>query len=166
MAGLVLVSGGQSGVDRAVLAFAVQQGLPYQGWCPAGGWAEDLPEPPGVRRLYPLLTETGTADPAERTRRNVEMADRVLTLWPRGGDRGRSPGTRLGEAHARARGLPLFEIALDAGDAGTRLAELLAAGGRLMIGGPRESEAPGAEAMALAALRAAWAKGRARAERG
>ncbi|MFN7177389.1 MAG: YpsA SLOG family protein [Thermaurantiacus sp.] len=157
--GLILISGGQSGVDRAVLAFAAGAGLPCEGWCPAGGWAEDFPEPPGVRALYPGLRETESGDPAERTRRNVAMAERVVTLWPRGSDRGRSAGTAVGEIHARALGRPLLELALDAPGAIDRLAALLAGGGRLAIGGPRESEAPGAEAASLAALRAAWRAG-------
>jgi hypothetical protein len=157
LGGLLLITGGQSGVDRAVLAFAVEAGLGYAGWCPAGGWAEDLPEPPGVRALYPDLRETETADPAERTRRNVAMADRVLTLWPGGADRDCSPGTRLGEAHAAALGRTVAEVRLGSPGAVERLAAMLALGGRLAIGGPRESEAPGAEALARAALRAAWA---------
>jgi hypothetical protein len=37
-----LVSGGQTGVDRAVLDVAIECGLEYDGWCPKGGWAEDL----------------------------------------------------------------------------------------------------------------------------
>jgi hypothetical protein len=37
-----LLSGGQSGVDRAVLDVAVERGIDYGGWCPNGGWAEDL----------------------------------------------------------------------------------------------------------------------------
>ena len=42
------VSGGQSGVDRAVLDVALARGIDYGGWCPKGGWAEDFPEPPGA----------------------------------------------------------------------------------------------------------------------
>lgn len=154
---LLLISGGQSGVDRAVLAFAVAQGIPYAGWCPAGGWAEDLPDPPGVRALFPGLRETRSADPAERTRCNVAMATRVVTLWPDAASMARSPGTRLGEAHAAALGRPAVAIRLDEDTAIAQLAALLAAGGRLAIGGPRESEAPGAEAGTRSVLVRAWA---------
>ena len=45
---LTIISGGQSGVDRAALDAAVALAVPYAGWCPRGGWAEDFPEPPGV----------------------------------------------------------------------------------------------------------------------
>ena len=47
-----LLSGGQSGVDRAVLDAAVERGLDYGGWCPKGGWAEDMTTPsPGLLAL-------------------------------------------------------------------------------------------------------------------
>ncbi len=39
-------TGGQSGVDRAAMDFAREQGIPLCGWCPKGGWAEDYPDPP------------------------------------------------------------------------------------------------------------------------
>lgn len=57
---LTIVSGGQTGVDRAALDVAIEQGIPYRGWCPKGGWAEDRPSPACwpfmpdyVRRLTP-----------------------------------------------------------------------------------------------------------------
>src|SRR6185312_13838048 len=75
-----IVSGGQSGVDRAALDVALELGIPYGGWCPRGGWAEDLPVPPGLLARYPLLRETPTAEPAERTRWNVRDSDGTLIL--------------------------------------------------------------------------------------
>ena len=62
-----IVCGGQSGVDRAALDAAIAAGVPHGGWCPAGGWAEDFPDPPGLRAAYPALRPTPSADPAERT---------------------------------------------------------------------------------------------------
>ena len=53
-----LLSGGQSGVDRAVLDAAVERSIDYGGWCPKDGWAEDLPKPPGLLAKYPRLKET------------------------------------------------------------------------------------------------------------
>ena len=41
-------TGGQSGVDRAALDFAIEHNIPYCGWCPKGGWAEDYPAPSGL----------------------------------------------------------------------------------------------------------------------
>src|SRR3974390_1047297 len=40
---LKIASGGQTGVDRAALDIACELGIAYRGWCPKGGWAEDLP---------------------------------------------------------------------------------------------------------------------------
>ena len=57
-----LVSGGQSGADRAALDWAIRHDVPYGGWCPLGGLAEDLPEPPGLLTDYPRLRETSRAD--------------------------------------------------------------------------------------------------------
>ena len=62
-----LRSGGQSGADRGAMDAALAYGIPVVGWCPAGGWAEDLTEPPGVLALYPLMVETPLSDVAQRT---------------------------------------------------------------------------------------------------
>ena len=47
-----IVSGGQTGVDRAALDVAVQKSIEYSGWCPLGGWAEDMPNAPGLLSDY------------------------------------------------------------------------------------------------------------------
>ena len=80
-----LLSGGQSGVDRAVLDVALARGLAYGGWCPKGGWAEDYPTPPGILTKYPRLQQTPLADPAQRTEWNVRDADACLILVDAGG---------------------------------------------------------------------------------
>ncbi len=157
-----ILSGGQSGVDRAALAVAAELGLAYGGWCPAGGWAEDMTEPPGVRALYPLLRESASADPAERTVLNVRDADAVLVVVCAGAA---SPGTRLTQRAATRLGRPCGVIPLEVDGplrplSGARetFARLMgeAAGEQpaLDIAGPRESEAPGVEAAAAVLLRA------------
>ena len=88
-----IVSGGQSGVDRAALDFAIGRGVTYRGWCPKGGWAEDMPEPPGLLARYPNLSETPSADPRERTEWNVRDSDATLVLLPFPAER--SPGTQF-----------------------------------------------------------------------
>src|SRR5512135_1417147 len=40
-----ILSGGQTGVDRAALDAALEKGIPCGGWCPKGGWAEDMARP-------------------------------------------------------------------------------------------------------------------------
>ena len=74
-----IISGGQTGVDRAALDVALDAGLPCGGWCPRGRRAEDGP----IVAQYPLM-ETDSPDYQMRTRRNVEDADAtlILTLGP------------------------------------------------------------------------------------
>src|SRR5262245_54833883 len=70
-----IISGGQSGVDRAALDVALELGIPCGGWCPKGRRAEDGPLPD----RYPL-DETQTSFYPERTRRNVRDSDGTLIL--------------------------------------------------------------------------------------
>ncbi len=72
-----IVSGGQTGVDRAALDAARAAGLERGGWCPRGRLAEDGP----VSASYPLR-ETPTAEYAERTEWNVRDSDATLILSP------------------------------------------------------------------------------------
>ncbi len=149
-----LISGGQSGVDRAVLDLAVARGLDYGGWCPKGGWAEDYPEAPGLLNAYPKLNQTPLADPAQRTEWNVRAADACMVLLAAGGLEA-SRGTALGRDLAARYGKPLLVVGLDEADAIEQAAvwlhtqrEVFGAGLSLAIGGPRESKAAGIYAKA------------------
>jgi hypothetical protein len=73
---LTIVSGGQTGVDRAALDAAIANSIDYGGWCPRGGRAEDMRRAPGVLVRYPKLHETPLADPAQRTEWNVRRSRR------------------------------------------------------------------------------------------
>jgi hypothetical protein len=66
-------SGGQSGVDRAALDFAMSAGIPCGGWCPLGRRAEDGPIP----LKYPLK-ETLSDYYRDRTTRNVQDSDGTI----------------------------------------------------------------------------------------
>ncbi len=77
MIDLIIVSGGQTGVDRGALDAALAAGLSCGGFCPAGRRAEDGRVP----GRYPLTPTTG-ADYAERTRANVADSDGTLILCP------------------------------------------------------------------------------------
>jgi hypothetical protein len=71
-----IVSGAQTGADRAALDFALERGIPIGGWVPKGRLAEDgrIPE------RYAGLVETGSTDPAVRTAANVRDSDATLIL--------------------------------------------------------------------------------------
>jgi hypothetical protein len=152
---ITILSGGQTGVDRAALDAAIEKGLDYRGWCPRGGWAEDLPEPPGLLARYPHLRETPQADPAERTRRNVRNCDRLVVLTDSSGI-AVSTGTGLARDHALKLGKPCLVLDLGAGDALEQARAFLDVGEgdmAICIAGPRESEAPGIYAKTRAFLR-------------
>lgn len=151
MSEIVIRSGGQTGVDRAALRVAVRRGLLYLGWCPQGGWAEDCPEPPGIRLQFPRLVETPSADPRQRTAWNVRDSHATLILTSEDGLL-RSPGTRFTQTMAElvfVRPLLIVRAAdLDAvprvvewlGDLQRRFAESTLV---VNFAGPRESTAPG-----------------------
>jgi len=145
-----IVSGGQTGVDRAALDVAIALGLPYGGWCPRGGLAEDLPTPPGLLATYADLTETPNDDPKQRTVWNVRDSDAVLVLTREGVT---SPGTALTVLTAQRLGRSLHVQTL--GDSPDAVADQIAAWLRLLdpdvtldVAGPRESQAPGIQHLA------------------
>lgn len=159
---LTVVSGGQTGVDRSALDVAMEAHLPYRGWCPKGGWAEDCPRPPGVRRRYPDLDETPDTAPAQRTEWNVRDSDSLMVLVD-GGGLAVSKGTTLALKQAQALGKPHIVIDVDRPDAPTRAKGFLDLANvrAVCIAGPRESEAPGiydkAKAVLVQALaRSSW----------
>lgn len=154
-----LVSGGQSGVDRAALDVAVALGIGYGGWCPKDGWAEDFPTPPGLLAKYPDLEETPLADPAQRTEWNVRDTDACLIVVDAGGF-DVSAGTMLAQELAHRYRKPVYVAKL--GDVDVKHARLWLRVQRarhgddlkLAIGGPRESEAPGIYERAAEFIRA------------
>src|SRR5438067_958310 len=99
-----IVSGGQTGVDRAALDVAMELGLPHGGFCPNGRKAEDGPIPSRYQ-----LTETESADYGVRTRRNVDASDGTLII--KRGDL--KAGTAYTAACAQELKRPLFIVDLD-----------------------------------------------------
>ena len=71
-----LVSGAQTGADRAALDVGLELGLDTGGWVPLGRRAEDGDIPPH----YPDLREADSTDPARRTALNVRDSDATLIL--------------------------------------------------------------------------------------
>lgn len=68
-----IISGGQTGADRAALDFAIAHKIPHGGWCPKGRLAED-----GVLSKKYKLKETRSERYAVRTRKNVRDADATV----------------------------------------------------------------------------------------
>ncbi len=69
-----IVSGGQTGADRAAFDFALENGFEIGGFVPKGRIAEDG----RISGKYPNLIETETADYAERTELNVINSDATI----------------------------------------------------------------------------------------
>lgn len=147
-----VVSGGQTGVDRAALDAALALGIPVGGWCPLGRLAEDGPIP----ERYPLRETPSPAYP-ERTEWNVRDSDATLAL-ARGVPSGGTAFTvRLAERYGRPCLVLDLERAPDPAAIGSWARRH---GVRILnVAGPRESSSPGIYAAAgrflEAALRAA-----------
>lgn len=78
-----LVSGGQTGADRAALDAALYSGFPCGGWCPEGRLAEDGP----LSSAYPLEELSGSGY-RQRTIKNIECSDGTAIFYfnrPTGG---------------------------------------------------------------------------------
>ena len=71
-----IVSGGQTGADRAALDIGMECGLEIVGWIPKGRLAEDGPIP----LHYEELVETESSDPSRRTSLNVRDSDATLIV--------------------------------------------------------------------------------------
>lgn len=137
---MTIISGAQTGVDRAALDAAITCGLDYSGAIPRGRLAEDRP----VDLRYAELTELKSDDYAVRTRRNVRDANATLIICP-GPPEG---GTALTERFARELGRPVLVVDIDNETSSTAIDRMRAwldalAPAILNIAGPRESRYPG-----------------------
>ena len=147
---LRIVSGGQTGVDRAALDVAAELGLERGGWCPRGRRAED-----GVIPARYSLRETPSAAYSQRTRWNVRDAQATLILV-RGEPSG---GTARTVEFAARLGRPCLVVEVTAADAVARARAFIAESGAaiLNVAGPRESNARGIGDEASRLLRRALA---------
>src|SRR5882724_8999943 len=134
-----IISGGQTGADRAALDFALAHGIAIGGWVPQDRLAEDgrIPD------RYAGLVETASVDLAERTVKNVRDSDATVIVSH--GPLAR--GSLLTFQEARRAGKPLLHLDLDGlgiDEAAARLRSWLATSrpGALNVAGPRASEDP------------------------
>lgn len=131
-----IVSGGQTGVDRAALDAAIAAGMAHGGWCPRGRLAEDGPIPQKYE-----LSETEQTDYRFRTECNVVDSQGTLLLYERRLSGGTLLTCHLAERHER----PCCLIDLSKrGNVPLILGWLKEHGiETLNVAGPRESTQPG-----------------------
>lgn len=145
-----LVSGGQTGVDRAALDWAIRHGIAHDGWCPKGRLAVDGPLDAQYR-----LRETESAGYRQRTKLNVRDSDATLVLNLGALDGGTLQTVKFALAMRR----PHLVVALDActdAEAAAQVAAWFREGGfaRLNVAGPREEKRGGVYARTMGVLEA------------
>ena len=146
-----IISGGQTGADRAGLDFGPARGIPTGGWCPKGRRAEDGVVP----ARYPLLKHAQSSY-QPRTVQNIAAADFtvVFSRAPLG------PGSRFTLEQCRRLGKPhLWLRHFPDADADANLLRwaLRDFDGILNVAGSRESKCPGMYQHVLKVLRFAIA---------
>lgn len=133
-----VISGGQTGVDRAGLDAALYAGIPIGGFCPRGRRAEDgvIPE------QYPMI-ELESPESYYRTEKNVIESDGTLIL-----NKGiLSEGTKLTHDFTVQYGRPVLIVQLDGMEVIKPEHVIRWLNGQyisvLNVAGPRESKCPG-----------------------
>lgn len=141
---MIIIVGGQTGVDRGAHKAAWDKGLKVEGYMPANGCDEDGPIPPGIAK--DLLRCSLEGYPA-RTTMNVEMADGLLAIV----ENERmvlTPGTRQTIQLAQLSVIPVirldqFSSRMEIKDAARYVRDWGVT--KLMVAGPRRSKWSGGE---------------------
>jgi len=133
-----IISGGQTGVDRAALEWAIENGVPHGGWCPKGRLAED-----GITPSKFQLEEIESEDYSVRTRRNVQDADATVIFSAR---KTMSGGTAQTAEFAKELRKPVLHLvsSLKPEDAARRLRAFIKKHRIIVlnVAGPRASQEP------------------------
>jgi hypothetical protein len=141
-----IVSGGQTGVDRAALDVAIELGIPCGGWCPKGRVAED-----GViDDRYPLQ-ETDSPEYPVRTEMNVKDSDATLIITRGPATGGTARTLELAEKHKK----PHLVVDLSIRKDPMIVKKWLEFNqvGVLNVAGPRDSKTPGIYELSIEFLR-------------
>ena len=145
-----LVSGAQTGVDRAALDVALELGISCGGWVPRGR----IDELGRIPDHYPNLRETESADFSERTAVNVQDSDATLII-----SRGPLTGGSLYTREVADRlGRPCLHVDLDEHPMDRAAAAAISWLDRnnvrvLNVAGPRASKDPEIHGLAISLLR-------------
>lgn len=147
-----VISGGQTGVDRAALDAALEAEVPVGGWCPRGRRAEDG----SIPDMYPLR-ETPSKEYAQRTAWNVRDSDGTL-LITEGELEG---GTALTRKEAEQRKQPWIQVEEGDDQSISRIRDWIEHHDIrvLNVAGPRSSESEGIYAKAKAIMERLLEKG-------
>lgn len=138
MKALKIITGGQTGVDRAALDVALRHGIKCGGWCPTGR----LDELGKIPDHYPVQELQGGGF-SERTLQNVKDSDGTVVIYPHEPRGGTEQTVRfcvdLKRPHQR-----VDASKLSAEDAAKLIAGFVCENkiGILNIAGPRQSEWP------------------------
>jgi len=141
-----VVSGGQTGVDRAALDVALDLGYEAGGWVPKGRRAEDGMIPERYR-----LNETPSRDYEQRTEWNVRDSDATLVLATGRLEGGTANTVEL--AHRMDKPVFVVDLLQPRNVAGILYWLDYEKVACLNVAGPRESKVPGIRAMAMEYLK-------------
>ena len=147
-----LLSGAQTGTDRAALDWAIFRDIPHGGWCPKGRKAEDGKIPPQYQ-----LTETPSASYLQRTEWNVRDSDGTVIFTVAAALAG---GSKRTADFAKKHGKPWLHLSERGSyeSAGERLAAFIREHDikTLNVAGSRGSKEPGVAAFVKLALETAF----------
>lgn len=151
--GMKIVSGGQTGVDRAALDWAIRRGFEHGGWCPEGRRAEN-----GAIPAHYSLKEVPGRGYLARTRRNVQDSDATVIFSRFAKLRGGTLKTAEFCSEIRKPFLRLSAEIFTAFEAALLLRSFVIRlkVGVLNVAGPRESQEPAAAMYAAAVLEIAF----------
>ncbi len=145
-----IVSGGQTGADRAALDFAIHHAIPHGGWCPKGRLAED-----GTIEPRYELQETSTKQYPQRTEKNVQDSDATVVFTIAAELKGGSRKT-LELAHKYSK--PVLHLHCGVHNVEERLLAFVMehSVGVLNVAGSRASKEPGVGSFVKSTLEAAF----------
>ena len=98
-----IITGGQTGVDRAALDAALEHDIPHGGWCPKGRVAED-----GIIDKKYNLMDMPDKNYSSRTKQNVKDSDATFIIYRDS----LSGGTLLTYNYAKRINKPVYKLDL------------------------------------------------------